>query len=210
MELWFGNEPFGSSGFTYSGNKPLNQEFEKMNKKLLLGVLCIAVIAVAGASVLADTYFSKKVKFYINSGGSQDICLFNDCWAQSAASDWTQPVTEGNTYEYAIYVLNVGTEQVYITYLPTDINKDTGQTRFHITVNVIEFGMTCQMDGQVPRPTGFIIPYALPEKNTANPTAGFVLAPNKMIKLDISLRVDAVDLNTKAWDFDFEVISCTV
>src|SRR4030067_1471386 len=62
-ELWFGNEPFGSSGFTYSVNKPLNQEFERMNKKILLGILCIAVVSIAGAAAIADTWESKTVGF---------------------------------------------------------------------------------------------------------------------------------------------------
>src|SRR3990170_6563356 len=110
--------------FYLPSEQSLNQEFEKVNKKILLGILCIAVVAIAGASVLADTYKSKTVRFYVNSGGSQDICLFDDCWALRKATDWHQPVTEGNTYEYALYVLNTGTEMVYITYLPTDVKKD--------------------------------------------------------------------------------------
>jgi hypothetical protein len=97
-----------------------------------------------------------------------------------------------------VYVFNDGTEMVYITYLPTDVTLDGGQTRFHITVDVINYGVPCQMtDNNLQLPTGVAsLPFALPEKNIIAPTAGFPLGPNKMIKLDVMVRVDSVDTGT--------------
>jgi hypothetical protein len=124
-------------------------------------------------------------------------------------------VQQGGSYEFAVYVLNTGTAPVYITYLPTDVIADGSQTRFHITVNVIGFGMPCEMiANNIPLPAPIAsLPYALPEKNTAAPTAGFPLNPNKMIKLDITVRCDSVDLTNQpvlGWKIPFEVVSVSV
>ena len=185
-----------------------------MNKKLLLGILCIAIVAVAASGVYADTWLSKFKNIVLRTGSSQNICLFDDCAATIPVYDNYQNVQQGGSYEFAIYVLNVGTAPVYITYLPTDISTNGGQTRFHITVNVIGFGLPCEMTANnIPLPTGFTLPYALPEKNVNVATTGFPLSPNKMIKLDITVRVDSVDLTgqpTLGWVVPFEVVSVAV
>jgi hypothetical protein len=213
--LWFGSEPFGSSTFTYPVNRMEKQEFEKMNKKLLLGILCVAVVAIAGTAAFSDTWLSRYKNIVLKTGSSQNILLFDDCEARIPVYDNYQNVQQGGLYEFAIYVLNTGTAPVYITYLPTDININGGQTRFHVTVQVIGFGMPCEMiANNIPLPTGIAsLPYNLPEKNTATPTAGFPLSPNKMIKLDITVRVDSVDLSSQpigGWVIPFEVVSVSV
>ena len=212
LGCWFGKEPVGSSTFTYSPTRIEVKEKKKMNKKLLLGILAIALVAIVGTTVVADSWKSKFLGFRLNAGGTQSLYLYKDCWAFFTAEGWTQSVTEGNTYEFSVYVLNTGTELMYITYLPTDVNRDNGQTRFRITVDVINYGLPSQMtDNNIALPTGIAsLPYALPEKNVATPTNGFPLMPNKMIKLDISIEVFSVDLNTGTWTFDFEVIGVAV
>jgi archaellum component FlaG (FlaF/FlaG flagellin family) len=184
-----------------------------MNKKLLLGVLCIAVVALGAASVVADTWMSRIVNFSFTTGTSQNIELFRDCSATLAPETWNQMVTQGNTYEYTLYVENDGTELLYITYLPTNVVFDAGQTRFYVTVAVINFGVACQMtDNNIPLPTGITsLPFALPEKNVNAPNAGFPLAPNKMIKLDVMVRCDSVDLNhVGGWQIPFEVVGVSI
>ena len=186
-----------------------------MNKKLLLGILCIAVVGIMATAAFSDTWLSKYKNIYVKTGSSQGICLFDDCNAMRPASEEIQMVQQGGTYEFAVYVLNTGTAPVYITYLPTDVIADGSQTRFHITVNVIGFGMPCEMiANNIPLPAPIAsLPYALPEKNTAAPTAGFPLNPNKMIKLDITVRCDSVDLTNQpvlGWKIPFEVVSVAV
>jgi len=212
---------FGSEGnhlghqllLTHSTEKS-NRSLKKMNKKLLLGILCIAVVGIAATSVFADTWLSKYKPIWVKTGSSQGICLFDDCYAMRPSNDEFQCVEQGGVYEFAVYVLNTGTAPVYITYLPTDINIDGSQTRFHITVDVIGYGMPCEMiANNIIPPAGITLPYSLPEKSTAAPTAGFPLNPNKMIKLDISVRVDSVDLTNQpamGWKIPFEVVSVAV
>jgi hypothetical protein len=196
-------------------DEPVFQELKKMNKKLLLGILCIAVIGIAATSAFADTWLSKYKNIYLKTGSSQGICLFDDCNALCPATDVVQAVQQGGSYEFAVYVLNTGTAPVYITYLPTDVSTDGGQTRFHIDVQVIGFGMPCEMiANNIPLPAPVTsLPWALPEKNVNAPTAGFPLNPNKMIKLDITISVASVDLNGQpmmGWKVPFEVVSVAV
>jgi hypothetical protein len=186
-----------------------------MYKKLLLGILCIAVVGIMATAAFSDTWLSQYKNIYVKTGSSQGIALFDDCNAECPVSEVVQSVQQDGSYEFAVYVLNTGTAPVYITYLPTDVNTDGGQTRFHITVNVIGFGMPCEMIlNNIPLPTGLCqLPYALPEKNVNAPTAGFPLSPNKMIKLDITVRVDSLDLNNQpvlGWKIPFEVVSVAV
>ena len=186
-----------------------------MNKKLLFGVLCIAVVAFGATAVVADTWMSRLLTFTFRTGTMQSIKLWKNCEATFAPEPWIQAVSQGNTYEYTLYVLNDGTELVYITYLPTDVTLNAGQTRFHITVDVINYGVPCQMtDNNLQLPTGVSsLPYALPEKSIANPSAGFPLGPNKMIKLDVMVRVDSVDLGTNmtgSWTIPFEVVGVSI
>jgi hypothetical protein len=207
----------GRQLFTNHWRPEVKSGVEKLNKKILLGILCVAVIAIAGTAAFADTWLSQFNNIYIKTGTTQEIKLFDDCDAKYEVQPWTQAVEQGGVYEFALYVLNTGTKQVYITYLPTDFSSDAGQTRMHITVQVIGFGMPCQMiANNIPLPTGVAsLPYNLPEKSIGNPTAGFPLAPNKMIKLDVTVRVDSLDLNhvpstLGTWTIPFEVVSVSV
>ena len=191
------------------------QESKKMNKKILLGILCVAAIAVAGTAAFADTWLSKYNNIYVKTGSSQGICLFDDCNARCPAQPWVQCVEQGGDYEFALYVLNTGTAPVYITYLPTNVNLDGGQTRFTVTVQVIGFGMPCEMiANNIPLPAGVdSLPFTLPEKNTAAPMSGFPLNPNKMIKLDVTVHVASVDLTNQpmmGWTIPFEVVSVSI
>jgi hypothetical protein len=81
--------------------------------------------------------------------------------------------------------------------LPTDLSFDDNQTRFHITVTVIEGPATvCQLNPCSPVP--------LPEKNPLICASGFLLNPGKVIKVDIELHVDSlVSGGSWAWDFFF-------
>jgi hypothetical protein len=49
--------------------------------------------------------------------------------------------------------------------------------------------------------------YALPEKSTAAPGAGFPLDPNKMIKIDVKVQVLSVYTTGAAtWSLNFEIV----
>ena len=189
-----------------------------MNKKILFGILAVAIVAVAGTAAFADTWMSKFNDIYIKTGSSQEIKLFRDADAEYYAEAWSESVEQDGIYEFSLYVLNTGSRMVYITYLPTDFSANAGQTRFRVTVNVIGFGMPSQMiANNIPLPAGISsLPYALPEKNVNTPSTGFPLNPNKMIKLDVTVTVLSVDLNQAPnqlgirWTIPFEVVAVSV
>jgi hypothetical protein len=102
-------------------------------------------------------------------------------------------VSEGNTYEWPIYVVNNGSKQVYITYLPTTFSYDYGQTSGKIVVTVIAYGLPCETAGLLSPPLcPNQLPYNLPEKDPAHPLTGFLLMPNKVIKLDVKLTINSI------------------
>ena len=102
-----------------------------MNKKII-GIFAIAIFAFSMAAVLSDTWVDKSASFTFNSSTNSNLVsigLFADCAASvpitttGVAHDYGL-VAQGNTYEWTIYVLNNGAEQVYITYSPTTFSAN--------------------------------------------------------------------------------------
>lgn len=183
-----------------------------MNKKLLLGVLCVAIVGIVATSVVADTWISrfKTIRFF--TGSTVNFALYENCEGTMPICTNVLTVAQGQHYQFTLYAYNNGTNLLYITYLPTTISQDGGQTRMTITVDVIEYGVPSQMGGAVPLPTGISsLPWVMPEKSISNPTNGFPLAPTKMIKLLVEVRVDSIDMSA-AWpkDINFEVVGVSV
>jgi len=207
-----------------------------MNKKIV-AIFAIAIFAISAYSVLADTWVDKTmtITFTGDSAGGAGTPLvglgvFSDCAltvpvpptnpeasatpdpASAIAHDFGN-VMEGNTYEWAIYVVNNGAEQVYLTYLPTTISGNGGQIAATLHVTAIAYGLSCETSGTTLSPplASNALPYSLPEKNVAAPTSGFLLMPNKVVKLDVQLHVLSVDegvLNTVT--FQISGVSVTV
>jgi hypothetical protein len=130
----------------------------------------------------------------MRTGSLQSLAIYEDCAGTVVAmSHDFGIVTQGNTYEWTMYVLNTGSEAMQITYLPSHYMENGGQSSFTINVNVIEYGVPCQMSPNViTPPAGHSLPEALPEKVPSQPNLGWPLMPTKMIKLDIILHADAV------------------
>ena len=173
-----------------------------MNKKLI-GILAIAIFAFSMAAVLSDTWVDRPASFTFNSSvNSSDVSigLYADCAAtvplatSGVAHDYGL-VAQGNTYEWTIYVLNNGAEQVYLVYSPTTFSANGGQTAATIAVQAIAYGVPCETSGTTLTPplAANALPYNLPEKNVANPTNGFLLLPDKIVKLDVKLTIASVD-----------------
>ena len=171
-----------------------------MNKKLI-GILAIAIFAFSAMTVLADTWVDKPIPFTFTAGPSGSIVslgLFSDCAGTVALSPTIAhdfgSVMQGNTYEWTLYVYNNGPNQVYLTYSPTTYSANGGQTMVTIGVTAIAYGVPCETSGTtLTPPAGYSLPYNLPEKNVNVPAAGFLLMPNKMIKLDVQLHVISID-----------------
>ena len=184
-----------------------------MNKKLLVGALAIALIAVFGASVFSDTWLDTNLTLTASTAATQSMQIFVDCAATTPATSHNfGAIAQGNMYEWTIYVLNTGSEGMWISYLPTSVSGVGGQTALTIKVLVLQYGVPCEMtDNNIPLTgTGVtVLPFPLPEKNTAVPSQGFYLMPTKMIKLDIQLTAVSVNVGAQ-YTIPFEIAGVNV
>ena len=170
-----------------------------MNKKFVIGIIAIALIASAAAGVLAQistqwTDYNMPLTATVSTGTSALTITSDANAAVAVASHNFGSITVGQSYEWTFYIYNNGAVGQYITYLPT--NYGTGQTSISLTATVVEYGVP----GEMPLPnltlqgTGVpALPYSLPEKSTANPAQGFYLMPSKCIKIDVKITVAQLD-----------------
>ena len=113
---------------------------------MLIGILAIAIIGTcAAATVMSDTWLDSFLTLTAHTGSLQSMGIFDNCDGTIVvtAHDFGT-VTQGNSYEWTVYVLNTGSEQMRITYLPTIVTFDAGQSSFTINVDVISYGVPCQ------------------------------------------------------------------
>jgi hypothetical protein len=169
-------------------------------RKAIFVLIGIALVSIVGFSALSNMWTSAVIRMHAAPATSVTLALFEDCGKliPATAHDW-DGVTQGQHYEWSIFVFNTGSMGLYITYLPTDIWFDTNQTHFLITVNVVKFGLPCQLAD---------VSAALPEKNPATPALGYWLPATKMIKLDIDFFVDST-VSGGVYDWDFTVYGAT-
>jgi len=152
------------------------------------------------------TWTSYTVKMRASTSNTAGVGIFADCMGlvEIDAIDYGG-ITQGYHYERAVYIKNKGTVDLYITYLPTNVYANDGQTHFIVTVFVTEYGLPCQLS-----PISVV---QLLEKDVNNPAAGFLLAPGKMIKLDVVLSVDRVwipQLGSSCWEWDFTIHAANI
>jgi archaellum component FlaG (FlaF/FlaG flagellin family) len=172
-----------------------------MNKKIVASLAIVAIAIAAAYGVYSMTWTSARISMTAGSASLYTIGLFQDCMTTNpfTAHDW-DGVVQGQEYEVTLYVKNTGTVALYVTYLPTDLSFDLDQTRFTITVNVIEGPATpCQLNP--------ITPVLMPEKNPLVCNNGFLLNPGKVIKIDIVLTVASL-VSGGHWAWDFDIFGC--
>jgi hypothetical protein len=173
----------------------------KMSRgKALFVILGIALVAVAGYQVMSNMWTSSVIHMHAAPSQSVTLALYEDCarLTPATAHDW-DGVSQGQHYEWSLFVYNTGSMGLYITYLPTDVWFNDNQTHFIITVNVVKFGLPCQLND---------VSVALQEKNYLLPTNGYFLPATKMIKLDIDLYVEST-VSGGSYDWDFTVFGAT-
>lgn len=169
-----------------------------MSRKLVAGILIIAIAAMSVTRVLMLTWTSCTIHMHAGTASVVNIGQFSDCACTMPIDAWDwDGITQGNTYELHVFVKNTGTEGIYLTYLPTVIEFYDGQATFIITVTVIEKGLPCQLYLVDPQ-------FVLPEKDIGMPAQGFWLEPGKVVKVDIQIYVAAVvSGGVYDWDFTF-------
>lgn len=163
-------------------------------KKAIFVILGILLVSIAGYAALSNMWTSATISMHAAPANNVTVALFQDCdkLLPATAHDW-DGVSQGQHYEWSLFVYNTGSMGLYITYLPTDKYFDENQTHFYITVKVVKFGLPCQLNDAN---------QTLLEKIPLTPAQGYWLPPTKMIKLDIDLFVDStVSGGDYSWDF---------
>ena len=174
-----------------------------MNKKFIVTVIAIVLLASSAAAVLATAAITNSQWLDINmpltatvSSSTSALTVTSDNAALVSTTGHNfGPISPGQSYEWTFYVYNSGSVGQYITFLPTSYG--TGQTSMSISATVVEYGVP----GEMPLPnltlsgTGVAaLPFTLPEKDTLNPAQGFYLMPSKMIKIDVKVTVAQLDI----------------
>ena len=171
-----------------------------MNKKSVIGIIAIVLLVSTAAAVLADDPAVQWLDINMPltatvASSTSALTVTSDSAALVATTGHSfGAITVGQSYEWTFYVYNSGSVGQFITYLPTIYAAS--QTAIGVTATVVEYGVP----GEMPLPnltltgTGVqSLPYALPEKDTTNPTAGFYLMASKMIKIDVKITVSQLD-----------------
>jgi len=171
----------------------------KMSKRRLSLILVgIAMIAVTGFVALSQTWVTASAMMHLTQAGSSaQLKVFWDCGMTGPVTDidWG-PVTSGQRYVRSVFVVNPGTVMLYVTYLPTWWPVPPGQYKFHIECFIHMEGTPCQLN-KPPSPIPMV------EKDINTPTIGYELYPGCMIKVDIRLTVESIEVG-KTYDFPFE------
>ncbi len=174
---------------------------ENMNNRLIAVLAAVLVASLGTSAFFAMTWTDSRITMNAATSSVVALGLFSDCAATIpfTTHNW-DGVVEGQEYEVAVYVRNIGTEAVYITYTPGSLSFDGAQTRFRINVSVLEGpALPCQL---LP-----ITPTLLPVKNPLVCERGFLLLPGKVIKLDIILLVDSV-VSGGSWSWSLFIAGC--
>jgi hypothetical protein len=185
-------------------NRKKIKKVDKMNRKALLVLLVISLVAGVGAYAYMDTWTNCHIVMTAGTASVVTIGQYAECDAITPVTniDWNG-VEQGQVYERTVYVINEGTRAVYLTYLPTLFETDEMQTRMEIICHVIEGPATvCQLN-----PITWI---PMLEKDPAICDAGFYLTPDKMVKVDIELTPLSLDTTNSPWTFDFYFYGCAL
>jgi len=169
-------------------------------KKAGLILFGLAMMAITGFAALSQQWVTSTIAMRLvqSSAGYGPIKAYWDCdmLHDVVDIDWGS-VTSGQRYVRSIFIVNKGNTLLYICYMPTYFN-DT-QYKFHIECFVHAEGTPCQLNKIIPPPP-------IPEKEDilANPTLGYKLYPGMMIKIDIYLTVEMIEIG-KAYVIPFEI-----
>ena len=167
-----------------------------MNKKYLIGILAIALIAITASSTFAAItwYDATTINLVANTTTSSgpSLKLSYDCAGSSVVPSTGTAYSFGSImvnvpYEWDFYVTNNGQTLMNLSYLPTTITQNGGQTVLTVTVSVIAYGPPCETSG-----TTYALSTAVPLPEKPN-TTGFTLMPGKEVKLSVIVTATSLD-----------------
>jgi hypothetical protein len=197
-------------GYPKNFPKKKNTEIGEMNKKLI-AVLAVALIAVVGTSAfLAITWTAPAtVTLKVNAGSvnSPGITLVSSCVAGPGPvfSDYTFPqgFVSGQQYTVTFYVVNTGSELVYLYYTPGTFTALDNQVYFTITATVIEAGnLQCQMNVLATQ-----VPLAVKVGTVCSNTA-YALGPTAVAKIKVDVTVFSINPSGAPWFIPLTIWGC--
>jgi hypothetical protein len=207
---WFLNVVFGSKRFSVELPKESNTEIGEMNKKIV-AVLAVALIAVVGTSAfLAITWTGPAtVTLTVNAGSSSSpsITLVSSCVASPGqvfgAYTFPNGFVSGTTYTVTFYVVNTGSQLVYLYYTPGTFSADDTQTYFTIAATVIEAGnLQCQMNN-------LATPVPLTVKvGTVCSTSVYALGATAVAKIKVDITVWSINPSGAPWTIPLTIWGC--
>ena len=182
-----------------------------MNKKVI-AVLAVALMAVVGTSAfLAITWTAPATAtLTINAGSSNSpsVTLVTSCASPAGPGPvfttytFPQGFVSGQTYTVTFYVVNTGSQLVYLYYTPGSFSDDGGQTLFNIYAYVIEAGnLQCQMN---------IItktPLTVKDPAVCN-NAAYALGPTAVAKIQVDITVLSINPSGAPWDIPLTIWGC--
>jgi hypothetical protein len=203
-----------------------------MNKKLLLGVLSIAIVAVIGIPALMNNWSSCLITMHVGTdNGASSIGQFSDCLCTCPITSYNWGnLAQDQTYEMTVYVKNTGTVSVYLFYyvypkganawiptIPSGVYPGDNSTYFNNQEASFEFNVTdithegavCELD-TVYYPGYHILPCKYIRTGPENAPTGFTVAtsscvildPGKVQKFDVKMTTGSL-VNGATYDMDF-------
>ena len=117
-----------------------------MSRKKLVLVLIAAALAVSvGVVAWAQTWADRTLSCTCVVDCFADLEVYEECACLTIVTTLDfGDVHAGNLYEQAVYIRNIGTEKIWVTYDPHDFTEDPGGV-FQFQPQVIAFGPVCEV-----------------------------------------------------------------
>ena len=198
-----------------------------MNKKLLLGILSIALVAAIGVPALMDTWNSCTITMHASTGELAGIGQFTDCLCTTPLNTYNWgSLAQEQTYEMPVYVKNTGNQAVklYFYAYPTSANKwiptligtvypgfstiyfNNQQASFSFVMTAITHeGAPCELDTVNYNPGYGDVPCKFDSSGMiVSGPSGIVLDAGKVQKFDVKMTTGSL-VNGATYDFTFTI-----
>jgi hypothetical protein len=196
-----------------------------MNKKMLLGILAIAVAAIVAVPALMDTWNSCTITMHASSGESAGIGQFTDCLATTPLTSYNWGLlAQDQEYQMSVYVKNTGNQAVrlYFYAYPTSPNAwipnvpggvfpgdctiyfNNQQVQFDLEMCALtEEGIPCQLTDPNYQ-SGVCVPCKFVNGFINTEVSQVVLHPGKVQKFDVRLFTNSL-VTGATYDFTFTI-----
>ena len=232
LDSEFGSERnhLGHQVLLIQSTKLWNKEKKKMNKKLLLGLLSIALVAAVGIPAMMETWNSCTITMHASSGESAGIGQFTDCLTTTPLTTFNWgALAQNQHYEMPVYVKNTGNQAVklYFYAYPTSANAwiptisggvypgdcniyfNNQQVKFNIRMFAItNYGLPCELGDPQYNPPIAEVPCKFVNGFITTQNSNVCLLPGKVQKFDVVLTTYTL-VNGASYDWTFTIDGIT-